>query len=315
MSISGRDRTRTCKGLRLVRFPSGCHRACWLALPYSSCPGRTRTCNRLVNSEPLYRLSYKAISSVRMAGFEPAFSSTPSWRIARLSYILTRGSSGGWGRTSGLRVFSAALLPPELHRNQSETPAGVEPASSRVAADRLAVRPRRHQDQEPAVGLEPTWSALRGRCPACRASPACWSSQCWCRANSTEVQSLSPLPRAWPEEDPEPAAGLEPARAPLQEGCSSRRAALASRGWPAGVEPAQPRFTAGSRCRFEFGHSAPTWNRTRNSAFAEPRDVPFTIEARTVPRPGVEPGPAPSEGAMMSLSPPGQQSSSDQGGT
>lgn len=39
-----------------------------------------------------------------------------------------RGSSGGWGRTSGLRVFSAALPPPELHRNQSETPAGVEPA-------------------------------------------------------------------------------------------------------------------------------------------------------------------------------------------
>ena len=34
-------------------------------------------------------------------------------------------------------------------------------------------------------------------------------------------------PRAWPEEDPEPAAGLEPARAPLQEGCSTSRAALA----------------------------------------------------------------------------------------
>ncbi len=28
--------------------------------------------------------------TVRMAGFEPAFSSTPSWRIARLSYILKR---------------------------------------------------------------------------------------------------------------------------------------------------------------------------------------------------------------------------------
>ena len=80
-----------------------------------------------------------------------------------------------------------------------------------------------------------------------------------------------------------------------------------ARGWPAGVEPAQPRFTAGSRCQFEFGHSASTRNRTRNSAFAEPRDVPFTIEASTVPRPGVEPGPAPSEGAMMSLSPPGQR--------
>jgi hypothetical protein len=38
MSISGRDRTRTCKGLRLVRFPSGCHRASWLALPYRAVP-------------------------------------------------------------------------------------------------------------------------------------------------------------------------------------------------------------------------------------------------------------------------------------
>jgi hypothetical protein len=63
-------------------------------------------------------------------------------------------------------------------------------------------------DQEPAVGLEPTLSALRERCPARRASPAWVSSQCWCRANSTEVQSLNPLPRAWPEVG---RAGVEPA--------------------------------------------------------------------------------------------------------
>ncbi len=86
-------------------------------------------------------------------------------------------------------------------------------------------------------------------------------------------------------------------------------------GWPVGVEPTQPRFTAGSRYRFEFGHSAPTWTRTRNSAFAGPRDVRFTIEAITVPRPGVEPGPAPSKGAMMSLSPPGHLSPVDRGGS
>ena len=53
----------------------------------SSCPGRSRTFNRPVNSRPLYRLSYKAIT-VRMVGFEPTISSTPSWRIARLSHIL-----------------------------------------------------------------------------------------------------------------------------------------------------------------------------------------------------------------------------------
>src|SRR5581483_5278420 len=51
-------------------------------------------------------------------------------RIARRSDILiTHGSSGGWGRASGLRVFSATLLPSELHRKKSETPAGVDPAS------------------------------------------------------------------------------------------------------------------------------------------------------------------------------------------
>ena len=38
-------------------------------------------------------------------------------------------SSGGWGRASGLLLFRETLLPPELHRKQSETPAGVEPAS------------------------------------------------------------------------------------------------------------------------------------------------------------------------------------------
>src|SRR5215468_11939889 len=38
LSNSGRDRTRTCKGLRLARLPTGCHRACWLALPYRAVP-------------------------------------------------------------------------------------------------------------------------------------------------------------------------------------------------------------------------------------------------------------------------------------
>lgn len=37
-------------------------------------------------------------------------------------------SSGGWDRTSGLRVFSAALSPTERHRKMSKTPTGVEPA-------------------------------------------------------------------------------------------------------------------------------------------------------------------------------------------
>ena len=51
-------------------------------------------------------------------------------RIARWSdALITHGSSGGWGRASGLLLFRETLLPSELHRKRSETPAGVEPAS------------------------------------------------------------------------------------------------------------------------------------------------------------------------------------------
>ena len=38
LTVSGRDRTRTCKGFRLACFPSRCHRACWLALPNQAVP-------------------------------------------------------------------------------------------------------------------------------------------------------------------------------------------------------------------------------------------------------------------------------------
>src|SRR5262245_29909221 len=58
-------------------------------------------------------------------------------------------SSGGWVRASGLRVFSAALLPPELHRNEQEILVGVESTSCDFADRRLASRP---QDQNRAGG-------------------------------------------------------------------------------------------------------------------------------------------------------------------
>ena len=76
-------------------------------------------------------------------------------------------------------------------------------------------------------------------------------------------------------------------RTPLQERVEPPAAWRLCR-WPVGFEPTHPRFTAGSRSRFGFGHNASTWNRTRNSDFADPCDVRFTIEAAIVPRPGVE---------------------------
>ena len=162
----------------------------------------------------------------------------------------------------------------------------------------------------PAVGLEPTSSALRKRHSACRASPAFRSSQCWCRANSTKVQSLNPLPRAWLKTIQSQRWDSNPLR-PL---------------YGSGARPVEHRrhfvqVAGGSRTHNglvhnqftnppEFGHSASTWIRTRNTAFAGPDDLRFTIEA-SVPRPGVEPGPALSKRAMMSVSPSGQQAAED----
>ena len=178
------------------------------------------------------------------------------------------------------------------------------------------------------------------------------SSQCWCRASSTGVQSPGPLREPGWKSQPEPAAGLEPARAPLQEGCSTDRAAPASRN------------RVGSRLRsgtatVTGSHAAPlhhTHRLTRQhprqesnlicdlrkvacgpahsedvihrepvgDRGIEPRRVLLPRQAarhqpcprsEPAPRPGVEPGPAPSEGAMMSLSPPGHEEPVDRGGS
>ena len=149
-------------------------------------------------------------------------------------------SSGGWVRASGLRVYSATLLPPELHRNEQETLVGVEPTSCDFADRRLASRPQDHP--EPAVGLEPTWSALRGRCPARRASPAS-------RAASAGVEPTRPRFRA-----------SVPSRGPGQKTIQSQRrdsnphaplyrrgarpsscTGVVEQGWIAGYDPAPRR--------------------------------------------------------------------------
>jgi hypothetical protein len=72
------------------------------------CPGRIRTCNPTLQRRPLDRLSYRA--TVRMAGFEPAFSSTPSWRISRLSYILSSLFTCSFVRCSFVHLFISFLL-------------------------------------------------------------------------------------------------------------------------------------------------------------------------------------------------------------
>ncbi|SRR5579884_3325162 len=166
-----------------------------------------------------------------MAGFEPAFSSTPSWRIATLSHILRRAVPAA-GVEPAASAFSA-------RRSHHLSYTGINQRRRqesnllrcRVAADRLAVRPRRHTERRKEeecssclfTSFIPHPSSLPrsrrwdsnplgplyegGARPVEHRRPG--RSQCWCRASSTEVQSLRPLPRAWPTIG---CAGVEPAQ-------------------------------------------------------------------------------------------------------
>ena len=53
----------------------------------SSCGGRNRTCNRLLNREPPYH--WATPQEVRTVGFEPTLSGSRNRRIAGLSYVLS----------------------------------------------------------------------------------------------------------------------------------------------------------------------------------------------------------------------------------
>ncbi len=151
LTVSGRDRTRTCKGFRLARFPSGCHRAGWLALPYRAVRAglepatvwltASRTTVVLRDSRAKRTEQESNLNEAGARLFQGPMTGAPG-RTPTLST-----SSGGWVRASGLRVFSAALLPPELHRNEPKTLVGVEPTSRDFADRRLASRP---QDQNRA---------------------------------------------------------------------------------------------------------------------------------------------------------------------
>ena len=79
-----------------------------------------------------------------MAGFEPTFSSTPSWRIARLSYILSETVPAA-GLEPAAFAFSARRSHHLSYTGSSQRRRQESNLlDSRVAADRLAVRPRRH---------------------------------------------------------------------------------------------------------------------------------------------------------------------------
>jgi hypothetical protein len=62
-----------------------------IGLPFrSSCGGRNRTCNRLLNREPPYH--WATPQEVRTVGFEPTLSGSQNRRIAGLSYVLSQST-------------------------------------------------------------------------------------------------------------------------------------------------------------------------------------------------------------------------------
>ena len=77
---------------RLVARPFSRRLPSPVGLPFrSSCGGSNRTCNRLLNREPPYRLATP--QEVRTVGFEPTLSGSRNRRIPRLSYVLNHKQS------------------------------------------------------------------------------------------------------------------------------------------------------------------------------------------------------------------------------
>ena len=74
---------------RLIARPFSRRLPSPVGLPFrSSCGGRNRTCNRLLNREPPYHSATP--QTVRTVGFEPTLSGSRNRRIPRLSYVLSK---------------------------------------------------------------------------------------------------------------------------------------------------------------------------------------------------------------------------------
>jgi hypothetical protein len=85
--------------------------SCLLARPsVSSCPGRTRTCNHLLNRQPHNPLCYGTVSSVPAAGVEPAAFAFSARRSYHLSYTGVQQRSW-WESNPRQAVLQTAALP------------------------------------------------------------------------------------------------------------------------------------------------------------------------------------------------------------
>ena len=101
-----KERESNPQGSSLGRFRDGCRRPS--ACPsVSSCGGRNRTCNRLLNKEPPYHSATP--QKVERVGFEPTVSGSRNRRIGQLSYLSIRAPCGSRTRTSCMASRQAAV--------------------------------------------------------------------------------------------------------------------------------------------------------------------------------------------------------------
>jgi hypothetical protein len=207
----------------------------------------------------------------------------PAAHHYRRRAIVPAGFEPAISAMSGRRALQAAP------RDCSVGPAGIEPASPRVSDGSLASRdtvllPIREQLAR-SVGFEPTRPALETGC-----SP---------RSTTLSVAAEG--------------TGVEPARAcaspAFQAGAIGQLACPSvyfhqSQRWGSNPLGRLTRAVPGPSSNAGIQSQGGRWESNPHYPGSQPGSA-TTLDSATLPRPGVEPGPAPSQGAMMSVSPPG----------
>jgi hypothetical protein len=197
---------------------------------------------------------------VRMAGFEPAVSGTPSRRIARLSHILSGQQFRRLGSNQRPPRFRRGALPPELHRNRRGTRASGGTRTHFVRLTRAVPGP----------------SSIAGLCE----QPVLVSSQL-----DRGSEPPSP-PRAWLVGRSRASGGTRTRTRPFTGGVlgPSSCTGVVGPGWAAGYDPA-PRRSQG---RMQRHYTIPTVSDHPDQHPREESNLTFA-HGEVFP-PGVEPG-------------------------
>ena len=163
-----------------------------------------------------------------------------------------RQSSGGWNRTSGLRVQSAASLPPATAPEFGKEDSNPHRLIQSQGAYRLADSRERPRESNPPVGPgkpAPDRSARDASTTASSAGSGSRTPVAWLEARS---RAIGPIPRT--SGGRRGSRTLKAHRSPgFEPGAVALRLALPRRQAPAaGIEPASPRLTAGYSYQHEL---------------------------------------------------------------